>query len=648
MREDKNLITTDRNNLNIHITNYNRQYWLGQKNYKERDNVPDPYILVQSFADEPNIQEAPPVDHTLFKGYKKSFFLSFKNTDASPPGDNELLHNMAREYFKTYFDIEVKKLLLEITRTEAEWYIDFLDFILDEKGKTHQPSNLKDILNQYKAENKSDDEKLELMQTSLTVLHRHGLVLYYNNDELKDVVWLYPEALVQHVQETILSRSVITSKPAGIVKKQDFESLTDEKTLHMLQLQKVVFLHQPDRNNAVLDEYIIPNYLPLANEKDADYQLFIFGLGKPNFIIKYDNFIPFGFINQMICFYGQQPDTKKFWRNQLLFTLQTSTNEKARVLIQLDFEQLKIKVFFQLSQDSQTDKTSIAEYLFYSMMALYWNIRQDGIFSYDEFIKYKSLPKKTFGSKADPPDIKDKNWQELYSSKQFVPRDAYISIDDKRYISYEELFELPEDQYKIISYGIKEEDSRINKADAKEVPAGLFAFIKKTGVRKNIFISYAHNDMQYRQELQQFLVNLERDGLIEIWQDGLIQAGEDWDKKIKEGLQKADICILLLSQSFIVSNYIHETEFKTIMEKRMSGTTLIIPVLIKECDWRNWKVYPQQVLNEMKKDEKDFKIASFQFLPTDDDKRVKPINKWVHAEDAWMQVTDLIRTFVKN
>jgi hypothetical protein len=496
----------------------------------------------------------------------------------------------------------------------------------------------------YNPENVNEDEKLQSLRTNLNILHRHGLVLYYSVEQLKDIVWLDPEAFVKYIQNTIFSRPLITSQRAGIVSKKDFKELAkDEKTILMLKLQKVIFLHQPDKSNPDLDEYIIPNYLPLANEHDPDYQLFLFGLGKPDFVIKYDNFIPFGFINQVICFYGQQPDTKKFWRNQLLFTL----HKEARVLIQLDFENLKIKVFFQLLKNSKMNRSSVAEYLFYSMMALYWDFGQENIFSYEEFIAYKTGSKDTIGStsKAEP-NSKYSRWQDMYDKIELISGDAYISVDDDRYICYKELFELPRDQYKIRSFSIK--DGRINREDVKDIPAGLFSFIKKTATMKNVFISYAHNDIQYRQELQQFLINLERDGLIEIWQDGLIQPGEDWDKKIKEGMEKADVCILLLSQSFIVSNYIHETEFKTIMEKRMLGTTLIIPVLVKECDWKNWKVYPQKVLEEMKKDEKDYKIDTFQFLPINVQKRVVPINKWAHNEDAWLQIADSIRSFVKN
>jgi hypothetical protein len=168
---------------------------------------------------------------------------------------------------------------------------------------------------------------------------------------------------------------------------------------------------------------------------------------------------------------------------------------------------------------------------------------------------------------------------------------------------------------------------------------------KKSNKKHNkVFISYSHDDAEYRKELQQYLVNLEREGTIEIWQDGIIKAGEDWDKKIREGLEKADVCIMLLSQSFIVSNYVHETEYKRIMEKQAKGTTRIIPVLLKECDWKNWNVYPENVVEKINNDNTSiFKIGTFQFLPVTKEKRLYPVNKWRHREDAWLQVSKAVQ-----
>ncbi len=166
--------------------------------------------------------------------------------------------------------------------------------------------------------------------------------------------------------------------------------------------------------------------------------------------------------------------------------------------------------------------------------------------------------------------------------------------------------------------------------------------------KKKVFISYSHDDIGSRKKMQQYLVNIEREGLIEIWQDGLIKAGEDWDKNIKIIMQNADICILLISQELISSSYAHEVEFKTIMERHKNDKCRIIPILIKDCDWKNWHVYPPDIAEALGKKKTDYQISNFQFLPLDKNKRVKAINKWARPEEAWLQVADAIRDFCRN
>ena len=61
----------------------------------------------------------------------------------------------------------------------------------------------------------------------------------------------------------------------------------------------------------------------------------------------------------MICFFGKQPDVKKFWRNQLLFTL----NKEARILIELDFKLLQVRVYIQKLMDSSTTEDYTASWL---------------------------------------------------------------------------------------------------------------------------------------------------------------------------------------------------------------------------------------------------------------------------------------------
>lgn len=111
-----------------------------------------------------------------------------------------------------------------------------------------------------------------------------------------------------------------------------------------MKKQKVIFWHQHGQKGP---EYIIPNYLTLIESSGIDYDLMVFGLDNPLFILKYEDFMPFGLINQLICHFGQLPDRKKFWRDQLLFTISKKDGEKtihqAKILIKLNFNDLKLE-----------------------------------------------------------------------------------------------------------------------------------------------------------------------------------------------------------------------------------------------------------------------------------------------------------------
>jgi internalin A len=89
--------------------------------------------------------------------------------------------------------------------------------------------------------------------------------------------------------------------------------------LAILEKQKVIFKHEYADDGGT--EYILPNFLPLAETEQADFDLFTFGLTNPAFVLHFQDFLPVGLINQLICFFGRQPDRKKFWRNQIVFLL---------------------------------------------------------------------------------------------------------------------------------------------------------------------------------------------------------------------------------------------------------------------------------------------------------------------------------------
>ncbi len=97
----------------------------------------------------------------------------------------------------------------------------------------------------------------------------------------------------------------------------------------------------------------------------------------------------------------------------------------------------------------------------------------------------------------------------------------------------------------------------------------------------NIFICYSHKDKDYLDELKQYF----RDNPgINLWSDIALQAGDQWDNKIRQNLEVADIVILLISIDFFGSRYIKEVEFKIALENRSRNRNKrIIPIYTRRC-----------------------------------------------------------------
>jgi hypothetical protein len=99
------------------------------------------------------------------------------------------------------------------------------------------------------------------------------------------------------------------------------------------------------------------------------------------------------------------------------------------------------------------------------------------------------------------------------------------------------------------------------------------------------FFSYSKYDVEYLQEFQKHLKTLERQGLIECWDDLQIRPGEEWDSAIQTALAQSSLIFLLLSADFLATEYIWNTELTEAMRRHEAGTARVIPIKIRPCDW---------------------------------------------------------------
>ena len=141
-----------------------------------------------------------------------------------------------------------------------------------------------------------------------------------------------------------------------------------------------------------------------------------------------------------------------------------------------------------------------------------------------------------------------------------------------------------------------------------------------------IFFSYSHRDEKMRDRLADHLANLRRQGVITAWHDRRISAGQEWAGAIDEHLDSAKIILLLVSPSFMASDYCYSVEVKRAMERHEFGEARVIPVILRPVDW------------------KGAPFEKLQALP----KNAKPISQWVDRDLAFKDVVEGIRKALES
>jgi len=142
----------------------------------------------------------------------------------------------------------------------------------------------------------------------------------------------------------------------------------------------------------------------------------------------------------------------------------------------------------------------------------------------------------------------------------------------------------------------------------------------------NLFISYAHKDEGFKETLEENLSILKRQGLINTWSDRDITPGSNWEDEISENLNTADVIILLISSSFIASDYCYSREVKVAVERHDKNEALVIPLLIRRCSWE------------------DTPFSKIQSIPTD----LKPISSWDNVDEGWYDAIEGIKKAIKK
>ena len=98
--------------------------------------------------------------------------------------------------------------------------------------------------------------------------------------------------------------------------------------------------------------------------------------------------------------------------------------------------------------------------------------------------------------------------------------------------------------------------------------------------QRKVFISYSHEDAEWLERLRVHLRPVEREGIIDLWDDTKIAAGIQWKEAIVNALETARVAVLLVSANFLASDFIAEHELPELLARAKAGGTTIIPVIL--------------------------------------------------------------------
>ena len=147
-----------------------------------------------------------------------------------------------------------------------------------------------------------------------------------------------------------------------------------------------------------------------------------------------------------------------------------------------------------------------------------------------------------------------------------------------------------------------------------------------------LFISYAREDEQFKDQLVEHLEGLRQQGVIASWHDGQLVAGQQWNEEIVSNLKEARIVLLLISPSFIRSEFISKVELAEAGERFARDEVTVIPVLVRNVHaWESKKIGSHT-------------LGSFQALP----RNFQFVVDWPNKDAAFAEIVEEIEKAVKE
>ncbi|WP_437316063.1 toll/interleukin-1 receptor domain-containing protein [Sorangium sp. So ce385] len=139
-----------------------------------------------------------------------------------------------------------------------------------------------------------------------------------------------------------------------------------------------------------------------------------------------------------------------------------------------------------------------------------------------------------------------------------------------------------------------------------------------------VFLSYAPEDEALLAKLENHLSTLRREGLIRSFHAGNVLGGQELKAVTEAHLGRAHLVLLLVSSDFLASSDCYEVDVAHALARHEAGQAQVIPVLLRDCDWRRAA------------------FGTLKALP----KNGRPVKSWEDEDEAFADVARGIREAV--
>jgi TIR domain-containing protein len=116
--------------------------------------------------------------------------------------------------------------------------------------------------------------------------------------------------------------------------------------------------------------------------------------------------------------------------------------------------------------------------------------------------------------------------------------------------------------------------------------------------RDKVFISYSHKDSKFLDELLNHLKPLERAGLVAKWSDKEIAPGSQWFSDIQAALASTRVAVMMVTPSFLASDFIHDHELGPFLKEAEQGGVRILWIPVRACSYKETPLKNHQAVGD--------------------------------------------------